>query len=237
MNCLEFRRVCLGDPYTVSEKISAHRSTCRDCARFAESVDVFDKKLQDAMTIPVPGDLATRVKLRQVIGEEQARRARPWRWAMAAGILVTVSLSGIFGYQVYTTNQYIKQLQVAVLHHVDSEPEFLQVEAKQPEEKFRRVMAAFGADVVGDMRQLRHADICAMNKQPIAHTVFNGQTGRVTVLYIIGKRVQDEIPIRAERRHGVLIPAGQGNLAIIAPQGEHLDLLVNKLKRSIRWST
>ncbi len=237
MNCLEFRRVCLSDPYTGSEDFTAHRSACRECARFAESVDVFDKKLRDAINIPIPGDLATRVKLRQVIGEEQAQRSRPWRWALAAGVFITVSLSGFFGYQVYATNEYIKQLQVAVLHHVDSEPEFLRIEGKQPEEKFRRVMAAFGADVLADIRQIRHADVCAMNKKPIAHSVFNGETGRVTVLYIIGKRIRDETPMESDSRHVLLIPVGQGNLAIIAPQGEHLDPLVDQLKQSIRWST
>ena len=235
MNCLEFRRACLSDPGASSEVYLSHRRQCRECARFADNVTDFDKKLLDAMHVPVPGDLSTRVKLRQVIGDEQhTRRTRPWQWALAASIFVSVALSGFFGYQMYSTNQYVAKLRVAVLDHVTSEPDFLSVVGKHTVDNFRRVMAAFGGEVVQDIEP-RLAAVCAMGKKPIAHSVFPGHKGQVTVLYINGKRVRQPTLIEGDVHHGMLVPAGRGNLAIIAPKGERLEPLVAKLKRSIRW--
>jgi hypothetical protein len=236
MKCLEFRRICLSDPYTSSGDFAAHRHGCHDCTRFAESVIAFDKKLLDAMQVPVPDDLSTRVKLCQVIGEEHERRVRPWQWALAASIFVTVALGGFFGLQVYATNQYIAQLQASVIDHVNSEPDFISVQGKVPSDKFARVMAAFGAEVVDkDIEPLiTHAYVCVMDKRPIAH-IFAGNGGQVTVLYITGTRIGDETPIKAERHQGVLIPAGGGNFAVIAPKGEQIEPLIKKLKQSVRW--
>ncbi len=237
MNCLEFRRICLSDPYTSAADFAAHRLECHECTRFVDSVTAFDKKLLDAMQVPVPEDLATRVKLRQVIGEEHARRVRPWQWALAASIFVSVALGGFLGLQVYSTNLYIAQLQASVIDHVNNEPDFISVQGKVPSDKFARVMAAFGAEVVNkDIESLiAHAYVCVMDKRPIAH-IFAGNGGQVTVLYVTGKRIGAETPFKDDSHQGVLIPAGGGNLVVIAPKGEQIEPLVTKLKQSIRWS-
>ncbi len=236
MNCLEFRRICLGDPYTSSEDFAAHRHGCVECTRFADNVAEFDKQLLNAMQVPVPDDLGTRVKLRQVIGEEHARRVRPWHWALAASVFITVSLGGFFAFQVYATNRYLAKLQASVIDHVNSEPDFASVQGMVPSDKFARVMAAFGAEVVDEDFEplIAHAFVCFMDRRPIAH-IFAGEGGRVTVLYITGERIGDETPIKDAIYRGVLIPAGGGNLAVIAPQGAPIDPLVTKLKQSIRW--
>jgi hypothetical protein len=236
MNCLEFRRICLSDPYASAADFAAHRRECHECTRFAESVTAFDKKLLDAMQVPVPDDLATRVKLRQVIGEEHERRVRPWQWALAASIFVTVALGGFFGLQVYATNQYIAQLQASVIDHVNSEPDFVSVQGKVPSDKFARVMAAFGAEVVNkDIEPLiTHAYVCVMDNRPIAH-IFAGTGGQVTVLYVTGAQIGGDTLIKDDSHQGVLIPAGSGNFAVIAPKGEPIEPLVTKLKQSIRW--
>ncbi len=235
MNCLEFRRTSLSEPNTASQAFLVHRAACPDCARFAESVRSFDQKLLDAMRIPVPDNLMTRIKLRHVVGEEQVRRVRPWKWALAASIFVSAALSVLFGYQMYSTNQYIETLRVAAIDHVNSEPQFLSVRGNAPEDKFRRVMAAFGASVVREMEPIRDAEVCAMNKKPIAHSVFDGEKSVVTVLYVIGERLRQEISIDGDRYHGWLIPAGQGNLVVLATRGEPLAPFVDKLKQSVRW--
>lgn len=237
MNCLQFRRFLLGDPYAADADVAVHRRECKECERFADNVTAFDKKLLDAMQVPVPEDLATRVKLRQVIVEEHKRRVRPWQWALAASIFVSVSVGALFGLQVYATNRYVAQLQASVIDHVNSEPDFVSVQGKVPADKFARVMAAFGAEVVSkDIEPLIvHAYVCVMQNRPIAH-IFAGKGGRVTVLYITGERIVDEITIRDDSHQGVLIPAGTGNLAVIAPKGEPIEPLVEKLKRSVRWN-
>ncbi len=238
MNCLDFRRICLSDPRERSDPYLAHRSQCRECRRFAESVDALDGKLRAAMQVPIPGDLATRIKLRQVIGDEKIRRrTRPWQLALAASVFVMIGLGGLFGYRLYSTQRYVDQLRVAVLDHVKQEPQFLAASGEVSPEQFKRVMAAFGGNVIGEVAPIRRAEVCALkdNKQPIAHAVVQGQSGAVTILYLTGKRVSSETPLRDERFRGVLVPAGDGNLAVVGQPDEPLDSMVERLQESIVW--
>lgn len=238
MNCLEFRRACLTEPAGRSGALLAHRNECPDCARFAEEVDVLDDKLLEAMRVPVPDDLQTRIRLRQVIGEEQSRRfARPWQFALAASIFLSVALSGLFAYQFYSTNRYIDQLRVAVIEHVKEEPQFLAVEEEASGRRFGQVLAAFGGELVQDVASVRVAEVCALrNKnQPIAHTVVNGKMGPVTILYVQGDPVRKTMPIEDDQFRGMLVPAGQGNLAVIGEPDEPLQPLVDKLQQGIVW--
>lgn len=238
MNCLEFRRACLTEPAGRGEEFVAHRNGCPDCARFAEEVGVLDDKLLDVMRVPVPDDLQTRIRLRQVISEEQSRRlTRPWQLALAASVFLSVALSGLFGYQLYSTNRYIDQLRVAVIEHVKEEPQFLVAEEEGSGERFGQVLAAFGGEVVQDIAPVRVAEVCALRKknQPIAHTVVNGKMGPVTILYVQGDPVRKTMPIDDGRFSGMLVPAGQGNLAVIGTPDEPLQPLVDKLQQGIVW--
>ncbi len=238
MNCLEYRRACLTDPASKNEAFIAHRNECGDCARFADEVGVLDGKLLDAMRVPVPDDLQTRIRLRQVIGEEQSRRVtRPWQFALAASIFLSVALSGFFGYQVYSSNRYVDQLRVAVIEHVKEEPQFLTVQDDSSGQRFGQVLAAFGGELVQDIAPVRLAEVCALRKnyKPIVHTVVSGKTGPVTILYVQGEPVEKVMPFRDQQFSGMLVPAGQGNLAVIGEPDEPLQPLVDKLQQGIVW--
>ncbi len=238
MNCLEFRRICLAEPSNRSEAFLAHREKCADCRRFADGVGTLDTKIRAAMQVPVPQDLATRIKLRQVIGdEERNRRTRPWQYALAASLMLSVAIGGLLGYRIYNTNQYIDELRVAVLDHIKQEPDFLTTSGKATPAKFKRVMAAFGGQVMDDVAPVRNAEICALknNNEPVAHAVFQGKMGAVTVLYLKGNTVNDKIMIDDQRFKGILLPAGKGNMAVVGERDEPIDAMVEKLKKSIIW--
>lgn len=238
MNCLEFRRLDLSDPRNRGEAFLEHRSECADCARFAAEVDALDDKLLDAFKVPVPEELATRIKLRQVIGDEgQRRRLRPWQFALAASVMLSVSLSAFFGWQMYSTNRYVDQLRLAVVEHIRQEPQFLSGRVDNAGREFKRVLAAFGGQVVGDIASVNHAEICALQhkNEPVAHSVIQGRHGPVTVLYLRGDPVARSTPFKDSEMKGVLVPAGRGNLAIIGGHSEPLDSIVERLNQGIVW--
>jgi len=238
MNCLEFRRQCLTEPATRSEAFVAHREQCGECRRFAAGVDVLDGELRSAMQVPVPEDLEARIKLRRVIGDEdKKRRARPWQYALAASVLLSVTISGFFGYRLYTANQYIDTLQVTVLDHIKQEPELLRASNHSSPAQFKRVLAVFGGELKDVVAPVQVAEVCALhhNHQPIVHAVLKGKMGAVTVLYIRGNRVKQKIAIADAKFKGVLLPAGTGNLAVVGLPDEPLAPMVDKLEKSIVW--
>ena len=247
MNCLEFRRISLSEPNTRDEEYLAHRAECEDCTRYADSVGAVDKKIKDALHIPVPEDLTTRIKLRQLMQDEQvATRFQPWQWAAAASIFIVVVLSGVFGYQIYSTNQYVDRLSVAAVDHTRLERQgdhFVAAHedpAKQ-QQRFKQVFAAFGGKVMDDtlaeLGPIIHVQVCALKHidRPVAHVLIQGDTGLVTIYYVHGHKLRERKSFNLGRYRGMLIPVGNGNIAIIADPKEPLPPIAEKLEQTVVW--
>ena len=236
MNCLEFRRLCLSEPQTGAHAYVAHRRSCDECRRFAEGIDLIDGKLRAAMQVPVPENLTTRIKLRQILGEEhQKRGVRPWRWALAASVLLTVTLSGFFAYQMRAARQYNEAMQVAAVEHVANHHDHVMLANGSPRQQFQQVLATFGGRVSGEIGPVTRAFVCAMNNRPIAHAELTGGRGLVTVLYLAGKRVAEDTEFAGGKYSGMLVPAGSGNLVVLGLPGEPLSAVVETLRNAISW--
>ena len=96
MNCFEFRRYCLSDPATQTAEFLSHKRDCPHCTEFAASVSLMDKGLADALRVEVPGNLASRIILRQSIMRDQTRQKRKWLLALAASVLIALGLVSPF---------------------------------------------------------------------------------------------------------------------------------------------
>lgn len=247
MNCLEFRRVSLSEPGTREPNYLAHRAECEDCARYADNVNVLDEKIGYALHIPVPQDLATRIKLRQVMQEEQvSRRVRPWQYALAASVFIVITVSGMFGYRVYSTNQYIDRLSIAAVDHTMAErqgnhfvaPHFAPYLQQQ---RFKQVLAAFGGSVVdealAELGPIVHVQVCAFAhiNEPVAHFLIRGKAGMITVYYVMGNKLTKPQNFALGPFKGMLIPVGQGNMAVIGDPDENLEPVADKLEETVVW--
>jgi hypothetical protein len=247
MNCLEFRRLCLSEPGSRDAGYLAHREECDDCARYADSVVATDRKLEHAMRVPVPDDLANRIRLRQVIQDEQiTRRFRPMQLALAASVLLVVGAAAMFGYQFHTTNQYVSQLAASAVDHTRMERQggHFVAEHQNPvrqRERFKQVLASFGAKVMDDeldaLGDILHVQVCALDsiEGPVAHVVIQGDMGEVTVYYAFGDKLRKSEDFDQGQFKGMLVPAGQGNLAIVGDPGEQLVAVADKLEHAIAW--
>ncbi|MDJ0956664.1 MAG: DUF3379 family protein [Arenicellales bacterium] len=247
MNCLEFRRISLSEPNSRTEGYLAHRAECEDCARYADSVVALDKKLEDALRIPVPQDLATRIKLRQLMQDEyMSPRFRPWQWAVAASIFLVVAISGLVGYQIYTTNQYIDRLTVAAVDHTRMERQGSHFVAAHEDPvkqglRFKQVLAAFGGKVMDDslveLGTIIHVQVCALAhvEGPVAHVLIQGEAGLITIYYVHGHKLKERRSFNLGQYQGMLIPIGNGNMAIIADPKESLSPVADKLEQTVVW--
>ena len=250
MNCLEFRRLSLSEPGSRAEGYVDHRRQCEDCARYADSVNVLNKKIENALRVPGPEDLATRIKLRQVMLDEQddrlTRRFRPWRFGLAASVLLTVTLGGLFGYEVHATNQYIERLTVSAVEHTRIERQGNHVVAEHDDpsrqkQRFKQVLAAFGAKVMDDelaaLGDIVHVQVCALDSElsPVAHIVIKGSSGMVTIYYVMGRKLSKREDVEYAQYEGMLAPVGHGNFAVIGQPGEQLQTIVDKLEQAVIW--
>lgn len=247
MNCLEFRRLCLSDPGSRDEGYIEHRDECGECARYAEGVSTLDRKLESAMRVPVPDELVNRIKLRQVIQDEQvSRRIRPMQIALAASVLLAVTLGTLFGYQIHTTNQYVTRLAASAVDHtrMERQGDHFVAEHQEPQrqkERFKQVLAAFGGNVMDDeldaLGEILHVQVCALDSidGPVAHAVIQGERGEVTVYYVYGRKLRSREDFDQGQFKGMLVPVGEGNMAIIGEPGERLVAIADKLEQAIAW--
>lgn len=247
MNCLEFRRLCLSEPASRRSDYVAHRDACDDCARYAESVNELDSKIGKALRVPVPEDLANRIKLRQLMQDERvSRRVRPWQYALAASVFLAVTLGGILGYQVYANNRYVSYLSVAAVDHtrLEREGEHFVAQFADPglqAARFKQVLAAFGGKVMDDgmpaLGPIVDVQVCPMAgiPVPVVHLLIQGDTGLVTVYYVPGNKLTGPKLFTQGAYKGMLIPAGSGNLAIVGDPSEPLAQMADKLEHALVW--
>ena len=247
MNCLEFRRICLSDPGNRDAGYVRHREECEECGRYADSVDGMDRKLAEAMRVPVPDDLVNRIKLRQVIQDEQvARRIRPVQLALAASLMLAVALGALFGYKIHSVNQYVTLLTASAVDHTRMERQGFHFVAEHNDplmqkERFKQVLAAFGGKVMDDelaaLGEILHVQVCALDgiDGPVAHAVFRGERGDITVYYVFGRKLEDRRPFEQGPFKGMLVPVGYGNLAILGEPDERLVAVADKLDQAIAW--
>ena len=247
MKCLEFRRLCLSEPGSRDDGYLRHREECDDCARYADTVDVVDGKLEEAMRIPVPDDLVNRIRLRQVIQDEQSGGGfRPMKVALVAGVILAVTLGTLFGYQLHETNQYIRQLAASAVDHTRMERQgnHFVAEHKDPKRqraRFKQVLAAFGGNVMDDeldaLGEILHVQVCALDSinGPVAHAVIQGEQGEITVYYVFGRSLRGPENFDQGQFKGMLVPTGQGNMAILGDPGEQLVAVADKLEQAVAW--
>lgn len=247
MNCLEFRRLSLSEPATRVQDYLAHLAECGDCARYADNVKALDEKIGDALRVPVPQDLANRIKLRQVIqGEQVSRHLRPWQYALAASVFLVIALSSVFGYQVYTENQYAGRFSVAAVDHTMVERQGNHFVAPHivpylQTQRFKQVLAAFGGKVMDDalaeLGPIVHVQVCALahTQEPVAHFLIRGKTGMITVYYVMGHKLSKRQSFALGQFKGMLVPVGQGNMAIIGNPDENLEPVAERLEQTVIW--
>ena len=64
MNCLEFHRMLRTEPDGRDPEFVGHQAQCESCAREATRAMRFEQRLREAIEVPVPESLTSRVLLR-----------------------------------------------------------------------------------------------------------------------------------------------------------------------------
>mgnify|MGYP000281856184 FL=1 len=93
MNCLEFRRQILADPFCKDAKLIAHEADCASCAPFARDVRAQEVRLRSALQdISPPEGLAERIQLAARF-EQRSTTQRRWWYSAAATVLMAIGVS------------------------------------------------------------------------------------------------------------------------------------------------
>ena len=198
-----------------------------------------DLKIAKAMQIDVPPlvmpelpDIDTD-KVAALPTRRRTTRSVVW-FAVAASVVLASSIalrmSGPF--QTYET------LAEEVLAHMDHEPQALRVtNVAVSDAKLQRVVPTDVAVFPPGEALITYASPCKINGKMAPHLVIQGQHGPITIILMPEESVAGITPLDGDNVHGMIVPVGDGSIAIIGNRGEPLEPIRENLIESVTWTT
>ena len=162
------------------------------------------------------------------------RSLTPLWFAMAATIVLAVSISlrmsGMF--DVHGT------LADEVLAHLDHEPGALRVtDVAVSDQQLLRAVPATLAVFSRDAALITYAQPCVINGKQAPHIVVQGQHGPVTIILMPGEKVAEATTFDGENVRGIILPVGDGSIAIVGGREEELEPIQKNVVDSVTWTT
>lgn len=224
MNCPEFRQRYLADPRCQDSAYLDHKHDCRACGEFAAQEAVFEQALSGALAVEVPPSLTARVILNQTLHQAQRRRTL----VAAAAVLLAIPVAALL------LRPLSASLEQDVIAHIAGERDHLAAHGPVPDNAVMAVLTTIGVEARQPLAYVRYAGVCPIRRQPSGHLVLAGTHGPVTVLLMPRETIRQRLPIATAEFRGVILPAGDGSVAIVGTPGEALETIEQQLNQALR---
>jgi hypothetical protein len=236
MNCEEYRQALAADPDFSGG--DGHVADCASCQDFTRRIKALNVDIAKALQIGVPPldmpDLE-RIGGATVTSLQEHRRSRNPLWfALAATVVlaasIAVRMSGVF--------QSHETFGAEVLAHVDHERAALHMTDVPVEtSRLEAVVPARYAVFDRATALITYANPCEIDGKPTPHLVIQGEHGPVAVLLMPEHSVDAETMLEGDGLSGVIVPVGEGSIAIVGNRREQLDPIRQSVMNSITWAT
>jgi hypothetical protein len=236
MNCEDYREALAADPER--QDSTGHADSCVSCQDFCSEMLQLNENIAAAMSIQVPElkmpelpdlDMASVVSL-----APRRSISNPAWFAMAA----TVLLAAVVGIRMVGSGTNYGSLEQQVLAHVDHEPAALLPSATPVSDtKLSRALPENIATMDRGAGLITYAQSCTINGKEVPHLVIQGEHGPITILLMPHEKVSAASTLDGVGVQGVIIPVGDGSIAIIGDREEQLEHLKKNILDSVTWST
>ena len=162
-------------------------------------------------------------------------RSRPLRFAMAATVLLAV----VVGLRLVGPGmgESAGTLEEQVLAHVDHEPALVAQRHAVPDRRLANAMPGNIATMNRDIGLITFAAFCTINGKDVPHLVMQGERGAITILLMPYEQVAEATPLDGVNIRGVILPVGDGSIAIIGDREESLENVQQNVLNSVVWGT
>jgi hypothetical protein len=225
IDCREFRRRLLIDPYDPDPRLRRHREQCAACDRAANEALAFEAALRRALSVSPPRGLANRIKA-------AAGRHRPARPGAGAAAVALLALAVWVGVGVFPTEP---ELSTVVARHIEAEEEHLHARHAVGPSQLADLLAPLGGELTGRLGQVHFAELCVIRDARGAHLVVKGRRGPVTVLFMPGESPGRARSVSTGRLRGMIVPTAYGSLAVVGEPGEPIREWAEEAQRAVRW--
>lgn len=237
MNCDDYKQAIGADPGF--DGGAGHLSECQSCQEYRRDMQALDLQIGRALALDVP-ELAMPslddVDTGDVVTLEPRRRITRKTWfSVAATIALAVFIGFRFGGD--NSTQY-NSLADEVLAHVTHSPSALRVtDQKISDDHLHKVVPASIAELDHSSGLITFAETCPIGGNRVPHLVIQGEHGPITIMLLPNEKISEAISLNDENSHGVILPVGDGSIAIVGSREEKLEDVQKQLLQSVAWET
>lgn len=234
MNCLEFRRRLLEDPFASLPELQQHAEHCEACSQYARQERAREARLRAVIgQVTPPPELAENIQLAVRLEQKGRPRRQAW-YAIAASVLLLVgaSLVSLLSESWERGNMALAQ---SVLYHIDDEAHHLRAAGPVSHARVKFVFARFGARLTTELGPVNFAAECLMRHRNGVHLVLAGRQGPITAFFMPDEHPGQAIEINSERFQGQIVPTPWGSIAVVGESGESLAGLAEHLAQAVQW--
>ena len=220
MICEDARLLIGADPDGAGPGLEEHVRGCEDCSAFREEMRRVNAAIRRALA--EPPDVRVRA----------APRAVPrWReYALAAGVALAMT-AGLAVWLLRPSDTLARE----VVAHVEGEPDsWLSshgVSAGEIGHALQR--SGIGLDLASD--KIVYAQSCWFRGHYVPHLVVETTRGPATVLILRHEQVRAREAFREDGMTGVIVPAGDGSIAVLKRGRGQVDDLAGELRGEVHW--
>lgn len=235
MNCEQYREAIAADPSF--DGGAGHLSECSACQAYRSEMLVLEQMISRALVLDVPElevpELPD-IEADNVVTLSKRRVSPPAFLAIAA----TVVLAAFIGFRMLGSGIEPQSLADELLAHIDHEPGALRITSVAvTDARLESVVPAHIARLDQDAGLITYARSCKIRGRDVPHLVMQGEHGPVTILLMPDEMISDPQVITGESVNGVILPVGDGSIAIFGEREESLDRIERKVLDSVTWST
>jgi len=216
---------------------AGHLRECAACREYRAEMRALEAKIRRALAIDVPEfamPVLPEMEADPIVPLRRRKSSAPAWFALAA----TVVVAAILGVRMFGADVQFESLADEVLAHVDHEPAALRVtDVAVTDEHLHAVVPANIANLDHGAGLVTYARSCIINGHSVPHLVIQGVTGPVTVLLMPEEPVGKAIPLEGRNVSGIILPVGNGSIAIIGGLQEPLDPIRAEVLNSVTWTT
>ena len=237
MNCDDYKQAIGADPSF--DGGAGHLSECQSCQEYRREMQALDLKIGRALALEVP-ELAMPslddVDTGSVVTLESRRPVAIKTWFSVAA---TVALAVFIGFRFGPGDSSgYDSLADEVLAHVTHAPAALQAsDQKVSDDHLNKVVPASIAEMDHSAGLITFAETCPISGYDVPHLVIQGEHGPITIMLLPNEKISAAITLNDENSHGVILPVGDGSIAIVGSREEKLEEVQKKILQSVTWET
>jgi hypothetical protein len=231
MNFSEFKRFLGADPRSGDPEIQHARHSSPEFEQAAAEADLFEKKLDRAVAVPVPVGLIENIL---AISQQPATQPAGRKWlpmALAASVLIAVGAAGL----TWNMNRGWDSVEEYVMEHYRHDGDkFINLAEAGSDTDIQAVLAELNVEASPQLAEIVGLiKYCPTPDGKGVHMILNTQDGPVTVIYMPDTPVIDRELLAFDGMEAILVDLKKGSAAIIGPDAELVSSLYATVQGSI----